>query len=510
MMIELVGSRLFAPYLGTSLYVWTSLIGVILGALSLGYWLGGELSDRRPEPRFLSAIILLSGISTAVIAFVGDFVLFAIQSVITDLRLGAVIATVVLFGLPSVLLGMVSPYAVRLKISTINKTGSTAGSLYAVSTLGSIAGTFFCGFFLLSALNHRAILFLISICLIFLSSLSALGGMKSRKWIWALGFVLISSATTPFEQAVMGKSFVESQTPYNRVWIYDGYAQDGKPLRLMQVNDEGSSAMVLGSDELALDYSKYFRLASHFNPDIHNALMIGGAAFSYPKYFLKTFLSARMDVVEIDPKLTELARRYFNLKEDPRLTITHEDARTFLNKNKRRYDAIYVDVFRSHTIPFQLATREAFGKMVGSLNEDGVLIMNAISSIDGEAGLLLRALVRTLESLSLQVYVFPVQYKNDGLKVQNVCLVALKSRQTPRFNSLDEETNEYLNHIWVEPIPRDVPLLTDRFAPVDQYTAKMLSHRRSSRDGFMQKKVQELWRRFVDRNHESSNQSILG
>lgn len=497
MMLELVGSRLFAPYLGTSLYVWTSLIGVILGCLSLGYWLGGRLSDKRPDPRYLSAIILMSGIATTVIALLGDAVLFAIQSLIADLRLGAVLATLLLFGLPSVLLGMVSPYAVRLKISEISQTGRTTGALYAFSTLGSIAGTFICGFFLLSAFSHRSILLMISVCLVLLSPIAALGMPKKHQWIWAFLFVVISSMISPFERAVMGSGFIESQTAYNRVWIFDAYSTEGKPLRLMQVNDEGSSAMFLDSDELALDYTNYFRLAKHFNPGIKNALMIGGAAFSYPKYFLKEFSSAHLDVVEIDAKLTALARQYFNLRADPRLAVFHEDARTFLNKSQNHYDVIYVDVFRSHTIPFQLATREAFEKMSGHLNENGVLIMNVISSIDGDSGLLLRALIRTLESVSLQVTVFPVQYKDDASRVQNICLVALKSGNTPTFNSSDEILNEYLNHIWVEKIPRDTPILTDGFAPVDQYTAKMLAHRAESKEGILQKKVQWLWQKLM-------------
>ena len=142
MVIELTGSRVLAPYLGTSLVVWTSLIGIILASLSIGYWWGGRLADRRPEARLLGRIILLSAFATAFMVLIKTFVLGFLQARSGGLHLAAMSATLLLFAPPSILIGMVSPFAVRLKLEDTQTSGQTAGKLYAISTIGSISGTF--------------------------------------------------------------------------------------------------------------------------------------------------------------------------------------------------------------------------------------------------------------------------------------------------------------------------------------------------------------------------------
>jgi len=142
------GSRVVAPHLGTSIYVWTSLIGVILGCLSLGYWIGGKMADRRASVKILASVIFLSAIFIIVISFSKEYVLAWILPIYTfDLRVSTTLAALILFGPPSVLLGIVSPYAAKLKINSLNSSGSTVGTLYAISTIGSIFGTFLAGFF---------------------------------------------------------------------------------------------------------------------------------------------------------------------------------------------------------------------------------------------------------------------------------------------------------------------------------------------------------------------------
>jgi spermidine synthase len=490
MVLELVGSRLIAPYLGTSLFVWTSLIGVILGCLSAGYWLGGRLADKHPDNKTLARVIFFSGISVIAIALVGDAVLMLVQSTVSDLRVGAVIATLSLFGVPSMLLGMVSPYAVRLKLSHVESSGSTAGRLYALSTVGSIVGTFLAGFFLLSYFNHRSILFLISATLIALGPAVAAGKAVWTKCLLGLLAVLGASLTEPFVQTIMGQDFHEIPTAYNRVWIYDAFLEN-RPARVLQLNDAGHSAMFIPDDSLALEYTRYFRLGGHFYPHIRRALMIGGGAYSYPKHFLKEFPNAAIDVVEIDPKLTELAKKYFGLAEDPRLHIFHEDARTFLNRTQERYDVVLGDVFKSHSIPFQLTTREAMQKVHGCLTEEGVFLINVISSVNGAEGRLLRAILATLDELFPQIYVFAVQKPENGENTQNLIIAAFKTKQKRKLYSEDSEVNRYLTHVWAREIPRDMPVLTDSFAPIEKYAARLMDHNNSARrNGIMQKKLQ--------------------
>ncbi len=202
--------------------------------------------------------------------------------------------------------------------------------------------------------------------------------------------------------------------------------------------------------------------------------MIGGAAYSYPKDFLKNYPYSHIDVVEIDAALTELARTYFRLSADPRLAIYHEDARAFLNTTKNKYDVIYGDAFSStNSIPYQLTTLETAQRMHELLNDDGVVIINTITAIEGKRGRFLRAEYATFKAVFPQVYIFPVDVKKE-LNMQNIIMVALKSEQAPSFTSNNEELNKYLSHLWIQNIEKDMPILTDDYAPVDYYTLGVL------------------------------------
>ena len=171
MIFELVGSRVLGPYFGTSIFVWTSLIGIILGSLSLGYYLGGKIADKKPNFNSLSIIIFLAAVSIGLTIFIKDFLLIYLQIYFTDVRITSVFASLILFSPTSVLLGIVSPYAVKLKIENLNTSGSTVGNLYAISTAGSIIGTFLSGFYLIPQFGTNKLLIILSLTLIFISLL---------------------------------------------------------------------------------------------------------------------------------------------------------------------------------------------------------------------------------------------------------------------------------------------------------------------------------------------------
>ena len=476
MVLEMAGSRVLAPYLGTSILVWTSLIGVMLASMSLGYWWGGSLSDRLPERRVLSIVIFLAACATAVSTVLATPVLFAVQSATRDLRIGAVLATAALFGAPAVLLGMVLPFAVRLGTHAVGESGRTAGRLCALSTAGSIAGTFLGGYVLVAHFGTTHIVLLTAFALL-VASLAAYrpGAGPKAAAVFLLAF--LGWGTDALQAAWMGAGFHDFNTPYSRVWVYDDiHATNGRPIRIMQIADEASSAMYLDGDDLVFEYTRFYRIVAHFKPDLRNALMIGGAAYSYPKDFLKSFPEARLDVVEIDPKLTDIARAHFGLKDDPRLAVIHEDGRTFLNRNRKEYDAIFLDAYKSiYSVPYQLTTIEAARRMHAGLAPDGVLLANFISSVDGRKGQFLRAAVATLKKVFPRVYLFAVDSAEDGARVQNVVLVAFKSAKPPVLYSHDREFNAILHNLWIRDVPEDRPVLTDDFAPVDSYIAEIIA-----------------------------------
>jgi|WetSurMetagenome_2_1015567.scaffolds.fasta_scaffold00214_5 spermidine synthase len=478
MALELVGSRILAPYLGASIIVWTSLIGVILGCLSLGYWLGGKVADKRPEYKTFSLIILTAGLFTGMIAFFSSFVLTLLQNSVDDLQIAAPVATFALFGMPSILLGMITPYAVRLKMEDVKRSGKTVGNLYAISTVGSIVGTFLAGYYLIAVFGSAKLLIILALTLAATSILAACrSGLVSKILVGLLmlgGLVAVDLHSSARES----EGFIDVDTRYSRIWIYETvYPSSHKPiLALVTSPGEIQSAKLLdGSDDLALAYTKYYRLAAHFNPSIKDSLLIGGAGYSYAKDYLRRFPAARLDVVEIDPGMTALARKYFDLSDDSRLGIIHEDGRTYLNKTQKKYDAIFCDAFTSlYTIPFQMTTREAVMKMHDRLNEDGIVLVNIISAIEGDGGMFLRAAYATYKSVFPQVFLFPVSAPHDGSVSQNIMLVALKSGLQPALRSGDMEIDRYLTHLWKGAVAPDAPLLTDDLAPVDSYIIKMI------------------------------------
>ncbi|MHB8109877.1 MAG: fused MFS/spermidine synthase [Syntrophorhabdaceae bacterium] len=466
MIYELVGSRLISPYFGTSIYVWTSLIGVILGSLSIGYHLGGKIADKKTQWSLFSGIIFLAavfiGITVLMKNLILDFAsLFNLRSEYT-----ALLASIFLFAPASICLGMISPYSVKLKIKDLERSATTVGNLYAVSTVGSIVGTFTAGFFLIPFFGTTKILFFLVALLVFLSSMA-----YWRSWLRMKIAILVflGFASFAFNSPARTK-IIEVDTPYNKVWLdYSVDERNRKKITLHTDPFAAQSAMYVNDNELVFKYTRFFRLAKHFNPNIHKALMLGGSGYSYPKDFLAKFPDAAMDVVEIDPGMTKIARQYFRLEDNPRLTIFHEDARTFLNKNKKTYDVIYGDAFNSFSsVPYQLATREAIEKMYAALNENGLVIHNIISAIEGKKGEFLRAEIATYKVYFPRVYVFRVD-NEDSREAQNIVLIALKNAAQPALSSPDKELNGYLGRVWKREIQLDMPVITDDHAPVEYY-----------------------------------------
>lgn len=475
MIYEIVGSRVVAPHFGTSLYVWTSLIGVILASLSAGYWLGGRLADRRPRFSTLSWIILFSAILIGLTTLVKDHVLYFLGSAFEGMMTRTLLGTIVLFAPASILLGMVSPYAVRLRVRAVTTSGATVGRLYAISTIGSIAGTFLAGFVLIPALGTTSILYVIAIILIMVSLSLYISFRNPGNLVVSVIMLAGLTAATVLHHNSRGND-IEVDTQYNHVRIFDTeYWISGEPIRVMKVNDEYSSAMFPGSDSLVYEYTWYYRLAGHFNPGFRSALLLGGAGYSYPKYYLGRYPHATIDVVEIDPGLTALAKEHFGLADDPRLRIFHEDARTFLNRHDGTYDVILGDAYKSLlAIPFQLTTLEAVRLKYGMLSDGGLVIENLIASLDGPASTFLKAQYATFREVFPRVYLFACHEPENREMLQSISLVALKSPEEPSFTSGDSLINALLGHRVLLQLSGEPVILTDDHAPVEYYAMKAL------------------------------------
>lgn len=468
MMLEMVGSRVLAPYLGTSIIVWTSLIGIILGSLSIGYWWGGVRADKDPKYRSLSLIILMAAFFIAAVAVAKSLVLSFLQDHVSSVHLASAVATLVLFAPPSILLGMVSPYAVKLKLISLEKSGNTVGRLYAISTIGSIVGTFLGGFVLISFLGSTNILFVLSLSLVIISFIAYKGNTLIKAASLVL-FVALMMGAISFERYQASLGFHDIDTNYNRIVIYDAKDFLSGTIRAMSTHPRAiqSAVRVDAPNELILAYTKFFHMASCLKPDLRSFLILGGGGYSFPKNALITYPDVTIDVVEIDPMVTAIAAKFFFLKEDPRLRIFHEDARAFLRRPGGKYDVILVDVFNSHySIPFHLTTRQAVERIRERLTDDGVVIVNTLGAIEGDGGRFLRAEYATYQSVFEKVWLFPLT-SHDGTVWQNVMMVAGKSERELVCRGDHAGRPEYFDHLWTRSVESEYPPLTDDFAPVD-------------------------------------------
>jgi spermidine synthase len=478
MVLEMAGSRIVAPYMGTSLVIWTSLIGIIMLSLTLGYWFGGAISDSYPRRGILAGIIGASAVVTALVALLANPLLESLSKSSSNIYIGSIIASLCLFSLPSALLGAVSPFIVRLAMASLGKAGSTVGRFSALSSAGSILGTFLGGFVLISFFSSRTILFIVAAVLGFTALLLSYGG-RVAKTIPPLAVMILSVSLGILNEAgvlPMTSIGLNVDTRYNSVKIMDVNAfGSGRKVRILQTDPMGAQSLMYidSPSELYSDYTKFYDLAFHYKPDVSLVLMLGGGGYCVPKHITATRPGVSVDIVELDPGITDIARRYFSLTDRPGQTIYHEDARIFLNREaalaEKKYDAIFEDVFgSSYSIPFHMTTEECMSKARELLAPGGVFIVNIISSIDHN---LFSGIYSSIAASFPVVMIYPATYPNDESRRQNIMIVALAS-EAPEAEPEPESgyMASLLAHKWTRPFSPKIAAFTDAFAPVEKYT----------------------------------------
>lgn len=472
MALELVGSRLLAPTFGDSIFVWGSLIGVVMMALSVGYYYGGRLADRSPSHETFSLITLVAGLLILLIPMTSPMILEAVYYSGFGDRYGPILASLLLLAAPTILLGMVSPYSIRLAAPSLDELGGISGSLYSISTGGSIFGTFFTVFFLIPSFGVRQIIFSLGVVLIIMSL--AHYTWKSRAFILLLVLLLnvpaslIGGALT----RESGTLVYRKDTPYSTLTVVDN--AEGT-IRTLFLNNLAQSVMYLdGSNRQASSYTDYFNLAFLFTPDVERVLFIGGGGFSGPKQFLEYYPHLSVDVVEVDPDVVRVAREYFYVVDDPRLGVFVDDGRAFLS-DAEEYDVIVLDAYSRAYVPFHLMTLEFFEALDEHLSPDGVIVSNLISSLVGDTSDLLMAEYRTVGEVLPQVYLFRTS-SEFLFTVQNIILVATKAPVRLGESELVERAEafpvrgstlvEYVGDLFVsEGYAGEALVLTDDYAP---------------------------------------------
>ena len=518
MALEIIGSRVISPYFGHSIYVWGSIISIFLGALSLGYYIGGRVADRFPSLRLLCSIIAVSGLTMLVLRYIAPWVCTSVYDAHLGPKWGTLAACLILFFIPSVLLGTVSPFSVRLATLSVANVGKTAGLLYALSTLGSIVGTLITSFVLIDTMGTNTVVLSLGVTLI-VAAVGA-GALTLRPSapavVSALLLPIAFFVPPPKHLGIIGKEetiIYETDSPYQHIIVSEGKSKNELMRRNLQFDRYIESAIYLPqpgepttSIRAATGYTDMMHLPVVFNPDFRTVLQIGGGGGTVPREYHDHYGfdehgnpvdGFSVQIAEIDPKVVEMAEKFFYFRPGPRLTVTVDDGRMFLKNSQQKYDVILVDAFSGGgQIPFHLTTKEFFTEIKNHLTPNGVVAMNVISALAGDRGRLYLAILRTWQQTGFgQIYVFPKYdswIKPPLLREmsRNVILVATMSPR--RLSKADIELGalglyqdgvikidkvvEHAKHylpgeesidFTSDPVLRKIPVLTDNYAPVE-------------------------------------------
>ncbi len=491
MALEILGSRLLAPVFGNSLFVWGALIGVILAAMSSGYAMGGWLADRRPGGEVLAGLLLCSGAWTLLLAWAGQPVMFSVSAWIEDPRWGPCLAASILLAPPAFGLSGVLPALLRLSIGDMGHLGRHTGAMIAVSTVGSLIGTWGTAFYLLTWLGSATMVAVLGIIQVALAALwgwraSAVGAKAGAPVLGGLA-ILLWLALHPgqalpedLKKLIPPVPLHQEDSPYQQVRVRD----DREGLFRYLILDRTFHAVMWNADPVALflPYSQLMMAALALPPEPKRGLILGHGGGSLAKWLARYWPGLELDTVEVDPSVVQAAERYFSYEPARGHHVHVKDARMFLRRTSAVYDVIWLDVFARHMIPFHLTTREFFQEVRARLHPYGVLAVNLSSSGEGPDRLRAQAVVTTLKTVfpTIQSYGVKGPWKTvQQSRAENLIFFAGApvDRLTPSDFSAKVEALLAQNRLPIEArallatrIEQDWPagvVLTDDFAPYD-------------------------------------------
>ena len=471
LVIELVAGRLLAPYVGVSLYTWTSIIGVVLAGISIGAWVGGVLADRYRTDVVLPLLLLLSAAASFGVLPLADRAAF-LPLPDGSLMTRVLAMAAIIFFLPAFLLGTISPVAVKMALRDLAETGHVVGKLYAVSTVGSILGTFATGFFLIARFGTRAIVMGVAVVLL----LCAAATFRRRMAVVAALPVIALGVGFAKAPPADGSAYVKETNYYTiRVEHRTKITGIGTLETLIldhlvhSLNDPENPCFLAYGYLNIFDDLLRWKARSGQPLDL---LFMGGGGYTLPRCVERAFPTARVDVIEIDPGVTEAAYRFLGVPRRTRIHTANEDARWFLMRSQRKYDIIFGDAFNDISIPYHLTTREFLALQKQHLKPGGIMAANVIDNVP--FGDFLPSYVATIRDVfgeDVRVFADPEYYARGA---QSTFVIATGARGfQPGEHALvvpqRDLAEAFARRRWT--------LLTDDYAPVDNLLAPLFAER---------------------------------
>lgn len=406
--IEICASRLLAPYFGNSTVVWANVIGLILIYLSVGYWLGGRTADHYPTPRALGVVLLLAAAAIAALPFIAhpflNLAVSGLNAISVGVVIGSFFSTLLLFAVPVSLLGMVSPFALRLSLADITRAGRTSGRLSSLATVGAIVGTFGAALLLIPAIGTQRTMLIASLA----TALAALP-LLARPAAAVAAVVGALLALPPAAPKPEVGTIAEREDAYQFVQVLRD--PDGK---IVMRTDEGVADQSVYREGSALtggEWDMPLVVPPMMSMPPRRILVIGNAGGTTARALAAEYPGATIDGVELDPVVSELARTYMAMGSIPGLHVHDGDGRAYLSASRQEYDLIVVDAYRQTYIPFHLATEEFFALVRDHLAPGGAVALNVERVPDDDS--LVRTVAGTLGNVFPQVWVWPALRFNE-------------------------------------------------------------------------------------------------
>jgi spermidine synthase len=468
--IEIAASRLLAPYFGNSTVVWANVIGLILIYLSVGYWVGGRIADKHASPRMLGRLLLAAAAVITLLPFIAkpvlDLAVRGFDAVSAGAVVGSFFATVALFSVPVTLLGMVSPFAIRLALRDLDQAGTVSGRLYALSTGGSIVGTFLPALITIPAIGTQRTM-LGTAALLGFAAASLLGVRWLVVAAIAVGLIFVPPG------AVKGGTglLFETESTYQYVRVAQG--SDGT--RRLELNEGVSQQSVWRPNTVLTggEWDMFLVVPPLLDHPVRDVLVIGSAGGTIPRAYSVFYPGAHVDGVEIDPAVTAAARRYMGLDDIPNLHTVTEDGRGYLHATSKQYDVILIDAYREEYVPFYMATREFFELVHSHLRSGGAVALNVAQTPEDHR--LPDAVGGTLATVFPQVWHWPALRFNQlvvGLDTPSTMPAMEKALRTRMALDIVVLGDLFSSQSQLAPPSAD-PMTDDR-APIEWITDRMI------------------------------------
>lgn len=458
MAYELVASRILAPTIGTSIYVWTSVIGVMIAALAIGYAVGGWLADQRGKQYDVVWLLLFAALCVLItgIFYVGT--LESVTFITHDPRLQGVIAATLLFAPASFIMGTISPYLAKLRINSLHTTGRSVAMLSACNSLGGITGTFSAGFVFFSYFGLHQTLFLLTILLIASSWIVVSTGRRGLRARILATLALTVLALLQLVSTNPATIIADIDTPTSHYQVAK-LADHGRSVNVLIAGPGGfqSGTYTSGNKDLVFGYTRKLAEVVAAAPHKDRIAILGGGAFTLPEYLGRHYPNSQIDVIEIDPKLPQIAKQYFRYQQPNNVQVIAQDARAYLEKTDAAYDVILVDVYNDASVPFSLATKEYAAKLRHTLTDKGVVAANIIAGTNTACKPLLTSIQASYTSAFARGRYYPMETLSMEQK-QNI--VAVYSNQSLAWaDAIRGQTTATVSNSTA---------LTDSFAPTER------------------------------------------